>query len=161
MRTRETNVFSTSFLDLLSCGMAAVIVLCFIFAAKQTEDGDVEGDAVAVDVSCGEAALGVVLEVDPERYYVGDTRRPPSVVVTPWVTGESHYRLMIDRTVVTSVDTITIFPAEFPAGLIDPQKEATVTVTSFAGGRGSPQEHRVLPGKTLKIGLATLVGELQ
>ncbi|VTS02377.1 unnamed protein product [Gemmata obscuriglobus UQM 2246] len=33
-RPREINVFSTSFLDLLSCGMGAVIILLIIFLSR-------------------------------------------------------------------------------------------------------------------------------
>jgi len=110
MRTNTVQTFGTSFLDLLSCGMGAVVLLCLIFAASKKGGGDFEGDAafISIEATGGRVGLRFIPSNGPAVTPGGRGSALSSVLVQPAEPGARSYQLVVDEASAAS-DKLQLF----------------------------------------------------
>lgn len=99
MRSNSVQTFGTSFLDLLSCGMGAVVLLCLIFAASKKGGGDFEGDAafISIEVEGGRVGLRYKPDDGPALAPGERSASSSSMIVEPNLSGARAYQLVVDE----------------------------------------------------------------
>jgi len=146
LRRRDLTIFSTSFLDLLSCGLGAIILLFLIFAGSKTTKEMYRGGAGVLLISVtnpASARIGVYVEFpgSPRVYATG--RDPTSVVeIEPNVEGARDYVLVLNREMFRPTDRVVIYPFD----IAEAASDISVTIV----GEGTLSGARVQ--RLLKLG---------
>lgn len=130
MRSNSVQTFGTSFLDLLSCGMGAVVLLCLIFAASKKGGGDFEGDAAFISIEVEGGRVGLRFMPDGRPAVTpggGHGSASSSVLVQPSRPGSRSYQLVVDEAKAErDALQLFIFDGDAPPG----RAGLTVTVES-------------------------------
>jgi len=159
MRTREITVFSTSFLDLLSCGFGAVILLCLVFAASKVSQGRVRGETTMLRIrsvgATGEPAplLGVYIEMGDLHNGLLVAGGQPLVEagyklsILPQELGKTEYTLVLTGERFGPRDRVFVFVFDFAEA---PRSTFTVTVETFGKGRSERGQEQLKPGAAIR-----------
>lgn len=118
MKSRqEIAIFSTSFLDLLSCGMGAVVLLCLVFAASKTMQGAVTGETTFLSFAVvspvgphGSPLIRVVADIDGTSIGPGETNvvKGTKVAVQPAELGSDSYQMIVTGSSLSSHDRVHV-----------------------------------------------------
>ncbi|AWM40130.1 hypothetical protein GobsT_14420 [Gemmata obscuriglobus] len=155
MRTREITVFSTSFLDLLSCGLGAVILLCLVFAASKMSQGRVKGETTLIRVRVvphtGSAPpkLGVYVELGDVgcRLSAGE---PPLAVggvklsIIPQDLGANEYTVVLTGERFDRTHRVGVYIHDYADA---PRQGIDVEVERYGKGASTKDKVQLKPGE--------------
>ena len=172
MKNRQVTVFNMAFLDLLSCGMGALILLALVFAASKTEDARREGTVrmltVSVDQPPGAIVpyplIGIYAHVNGTHYRPDQSHLPPapgaakvSLRFTPERSGDSGYTVMLRIPQPAANDYLAVYLYDLQT---PPQRPPAVTVavsSRLIGAGGEPVKFELTTTSALrKLKLADL-----
>lgn len=113
MRGSSVSPFGMSFLDVLSCGFGAVILLCLIFAGSKKNRGDISGSTTII--SCRVVSsktgvsplIGVFGEIDGVQLLPGDVSR--KLTIQPETMGAGIYNLLLEVDDFEADDVFAVF----------------------------------------------------
>jgi len=120
MKRKEINLFSTSFLDLLSGAFGAITLLAIIFSSIEKADSKVDAKPIIINFEVlssamsGSPKIGIYLDIESTIVKPSSYSKPRSIhLIKPDEDLSQKYTIVLAGEDFTSKDFIYLYLADF------------------------------------------------